>query len=144
MFSAPSSEDEADQDADDDQSPEDKEIQSLLQSFLLQSLLAAQHRDLVSSLARPSASHRARLARLDLDADKTLLQLLAAECRAGGEERGMRALEVVRLMRDRSGRMLEAASKVAERYGRGLLGEKIRELAERVVGGEEDEEEDEE
>ncbi|KAL1843630.1 hypothetical protein VTJ49DRAFT_612 [Mycothermus thermophilus] len=140
MFSGSDSE----QDAEDAQSPEETEITTLLQSYLLQSLLASQQRDLVSSLSRPSASQRARLARLDLDTDKTLLQLLAAECRAGGDERGMRALEVAKLMRDRSGRMLEAAGKVAERYGRALLGEKIRELAERVVGGWEEEGEEEE
>jgi chromosome transmission fidelity protein 4 len=62
------------------------------------------------------------------------LQLLAVECREG-EDRGMRALEMVQLMRDRTGRMMEAAGKVAERYGRTILGEKIRELGEKRVGG---------
>ncbi len=89
-----------------------------------------------------SASQRALLARLALDVDKTLLQMLAVECREGGEERGMRALEVVRLMRDTSGRMVEAAGKIAERYGRGVLGGKIRELALEGGDGEGDEFED--
>lgn len=86
-----------------------------------------------------SGSHaqRSALARLELDIDKTLLQYLAIECREG-EDRGMRALELVQLMRDRSGRMMEAASKVAERYGRSILGEKIREVSERRLGGDED------
>jgi chromosome transmission fidelity protein 4 len=73
---------------------------------------------------------------LELDIDKTLLQYLAIECREG-EDRGMRALEVVQLMKDRTGRMLEAAGKVAERYGRSILGEKIREVSERRLGGDE-------
>jgi len=54
----------------------------------------------------------------------------------------MRALEIVQLMRDRTGKMLEAAGKVAARFGRDVLGEKIREVAERrLVGleGEDDE-----
>ena len=43
-------------------------------------------------------------------------------------------MELVELMRDRTGRMVEAAGKVAERYGRSVLGEKIREVAERRAG----------
>lgn len=104
----------------------------LTQAFLLKTLQASQMAD---ALGGPgSAGARATLARLELDIDKTLLQLLAVECREG-EERGMRALEVVGLMRDRTGRMVEAAGKVAERYGRGILGEKIREVGERKVAG---------
>jgi chromosome transmission fidelity protein 4 len=126
----------------------DNEALALTQSYLLKSLHTAQLSDMVSSSSsRSSASQRALLARLQLDIDKTLLQLLAVECREGGEERGMRALDVVRLMRDRSGRMLEAAGKVAERYGHSVLVAKIRELGEERVsgiGGEEEEEEDDE
>lgn len=66
---------------------------------------------------------------MEIEIDKTLLQMMAVECREG-DERGMRALEMVSLFRDRTGRMMEAAGKVAERYGRSLLGEKIREVAE--------------
>jgi chromosome transmission fidelity protein 4 len=43
----------------------------------------------------------------------------------------MKALEIVSLMRDANGKMLDLAGKVASRYGREVLGEKIRELAER-------------
>ncbi|MBN6743373.1 hypothetical protein JKG47_23530 [Acidithiobacillus sp. MC6.1] len=46
----------------------------------------------------------------------------------------MRALEMVSLMRDKTGRMIEAASKVAERYGRTGLGGKIREVGEKLLG----------
>jgi len=66
---------------------------------------------------------------MEIEIDKTLIQMIAVECREG-EERGMRALEMVSLMRDRTGRMIEAAGKVAERYGRTVLGEKIREVGE--------------
>ena len=56
----------------------------------------------------------------------------------------MKALEIVSLMRDANVKMLELAGKVASRYGRDVLGEKIRELAERKAaarGAEEDEDE---
>jgi chromosome transmission fidelity protein 4 len=47
------------------------------------------------------------------------------------------------MMRDRSGKMLDAALKVARRYNRDVLASKISEMAERrIVGleGEDDEE----
>lgn len=134
------SEEEEKDDDDDDQA--ESETTKLTQSFLLKSLLAAQLADQLDSASRGSAhGKRSALARLELDIDKTLLQMLAVECREG-EDRGMRALEIVRLMRDRTGRMVEAAGKVAERYGRGILGEKIREVGERRVGGGESDGED--
>lgn len=87
-----------------------------------------------------SATHgqKAELARKETEVDKALLQMLMVECREG-EERGMKALELVELMRDVSGRMMEAAAKVAERYGRTVLGEKIREVGERRMLGDLDE-----
>ena len=76
---------------------------------------------------------------MEIEIDKTLIQMIAVECREG-EERGMRALEMVSLMKDRTGRMIEAAGKVAERYGRTVLGEKIREVGElRLVNVDDDE-----
>ncbi|KAI1381534.1 WD40 repeat-like protein [Hypoxylon crocopeplum] len=113
--------------ADDDES----ETRRLEQQFLLKGIAAAQLQDLVESTSGGHAQ-RSSLARLELEIDKTLLQFLAVECREG-EDRGMRALELVHLMRDRSGRMVQAAGKVAERYGRSILGDKIRELGERRV-----------
>ena len=125
----------------ENESPQDESL-ALTQTYLLTSLRHTQLSDLVASTSGVTASQRALLARLALDVDKTLLQMLAVECREGGEERGMRALEVVRLMRDTSGRMVEAAGKIAERYGRGVLGGKIRELALEGGDGEGDEFED--
>ncbi|KLO93274.1 putative sepB protein [Fusarium fujikuroi] len=128
-------------DGDEDKDDEDDgsaETRKLEQQFMLHNVGAAQLRDLMEAT---SGSHalRSQLSRLELEIDKTLLQLLAVECREG-EERGMRALEMVQLMRDRTGRMMDAAGKVAERYGRTILGEKIREFGEKRVGGVEDDE----
>ncbi|GBF60574.1 minichromosome loss protein [Trichophyton mentagrophytes] len=83
------------------------------------------------------AAGDAELRRKALDIDKILLQLLAVECREG-EERGMKALELVTMLRDRSGKMLDAASKIAQRYQRSILDDKIRTIAERRLMGEDD------
>lgn len=112
---------------------EDNEARKLEQQFMLKGVQAAQLRDLVDATSG-NHTQRSLLSRIELEIDKTLLQLLAVECRQG-EDRGMRALEMVELMRDRTGRMMEAAGKVAERYGRTVLGEKIREVGEKRVGG---------
>jgi chromosome transmission fidelity protein 4 len=49
----------------------------------------------------------------------------------------MKALELAGLMRNRNGRMLEAARKVALRYGRERLAERIAEMEEeRLLAGE--------
>ncbi|KAI4091855.1 MAG: hypothetical protein LQ344_003812 [Seirophora lacunosa] len=105
----------------------------LEESFVRGSLMLSLLDDLVSAT---NASHgqRTELSRREIEVDKVLLQLLNVECREG-EERGMKALEIVGLMKDRSGKMLEAAGKVAGRYGRLLLQEKINELAERRLIG---------
>lgn len=75
--------------------------------------------------------------RKEVEIDKILLQLMAVECREG-DERSMKAYEIVTLMKDTSGKMVDAAAKVAQRYDRTLLGEKIRALAEKRLLGEED------
>ncbi|KAL8932197.1 MAG: hypothetical protein Q9211_006465 [Gyalolechia sp. 1 TL-2023] len=110
----------------------------LQESFVRSSLMLSLFEDLVSAT---NASHgqRTELNRREVELDKVLLQLLNMECREG-EERGMKALEIVGLMRDRSGKMLEAAGKVAGRYGRTVLQEKINELAERRLMGMDEEE----
>lgn len=111
----------------------------LEESFVRNSLLLSLLEDLVSS-THATHAQRTELTKREIDVDKALLQLLNVECREG-EERGMKALEIVGLMRDRGGKMVEAAGKVAGRYGRGVLQEKIGELAERrLLGVVEDEE----
>lgn len=105
----------------------------LEESFVRSSLLLSLLEDLVSA-TNASHSQRTELSRREMEVDKVLLQLLNVESREG-EERGMKALEIVGLMRDRSGKMLEAAGKVAGRYGRTVLQEKINELAEQRLMG---------
>lgn len=129
------SEDLAMGDADEEED-ENAETRRLEQQYMLNGVQATQLRDLVDATSG-SHTQRSQLSRLELEIDKTLLQLLAVECREG-EDRGMRALEMVQLMRDRTGRMVEAAGKVAERYGRTILGDKIREFGEKRAGGLED------
>ncbi|KAI1479487.1 hypothetical protein K445DRAFT_65511 [Daldinia sp. EC12] len=128
--------DAMDEDGTSENEDEDSESRKLEQQFLLKGVAAAQLQDLADSTSG-SHTQRSNLARLEIEIDKTLLQLLAIECREG-EDRGMRALEIVELMRDRTGRMIEAAGKVAERYGRTILGEKIREVGERRVNAMDD------
>jgi chromosome transmission fidelity protein 4 len=119
---------------EDEVEKEGDELRKLEGSFVLQSLLTAQQLDLIEA-TNSSHTQRTALARMEVEIDKTLIQMMAVECREG-EERGMRALEMVTLLRDRTGRMIEAAGKVAERYGRTVLGEKIREVGElQLLGG---------
>lgn len=105
----------------------------LEESFVRNSLMLSLLEDLLGA-TNATHSQRAELSRREIEVDKSLLQLLNVECREG-EERGMKALEVVGLMRDRGGKMIEAAGKVAGRYGRTVLQEKIGELAEKRLLG---------
>lgn len=125
--------DDPDDDQEEQEEEEGAETRKLEQHYLLKGLEATQLRDLVEA-SSSTHTQRSTLARLEVEMDKTLLQLLAIECREG-EDRGMRALEMAELMRDRTGRMMEAAGKVAERYGRTVLGDKIREAGEKRVNG---------
>ncbi|KAI1330784.1 minichromosome loss protein [Xylariaceae sp. FL0255] len=140
LTAEPPKQKESDPDAMDDDEAADGESEGrkLEQQYLLKGIAATQLQDLTDS-TRGSHAQRSALARLELEIDKALLQLLAIECREG-EDRGMRALELVELMRDRTGRMVEAAGKVAERYGRTVLGEKIVEVGERRLNPMDDEE----
>lgn len=106
------------------------------QSYLRTSLLHALHLDTLSATHSTSAQ-RAQLSSQELELDKMLLQMVW-ECCVGGEasERmGMKALELVGLMRDRSGKMVEGAGRIAGRFGLGVLRGKIEEVAERRLVG---------
>jgi chromosome transmission fidelity protein 4 len=129
----------AEVDPDDADAPPPNQGAKLEETFVRASV---QHSLLVDLVSATHATHsqRAELARREIEVDKALLQLLNDECQAG-EEHGMKALEIAGLLRDRTGRMLEAACKIAGRYGRNVLEEKIRELAERRLAGEDDDEE---
>lgn len=107
----------------------------LEESYVRTNLLLSLYDDFVAFQGDHARhSDRTELSRREIEVDKVLLQLLAAECREG-EDRGMKALEIVKMMRDRGGKMIEAASKVAGRWGRTVLEEKIREVGERRVNG---------
>ena len=114
------------------------EVQNLEESFVRNSLLLSLLQDQIGS-TQATHSLRTELARREIEVDKSLLQLLNIECREG-EERGMKALELVSLMKDTNGKMIEAAGKVAARYERTVLQEKISELAEKRLLGVEEEE----
>ncbi|KAI9647536.1 DNA polymerase alpha accessory factor Mcl1 [Ciborinia camelliae] len=113
---------------DDDETSGGDEMKKLEGEFVLKSILSTLKSDLVKSTASTQAE-RTELSMMDVEIDKTLLRMMMAEC-IEGEERGMRALEMVQLMKDRTGRMIEAAGKIADKYDRVILGEKIRELGE--------------
>ena len=141
LASAPPPKKKGEGEGEDDEGGEDEdtiEAQTLAQQFVVTRVLASQLRDKLSEAG--GHAERSRLGRLDLELDKTLLKMLAMECRLG-EERGMRALEMVEMMGDRTGRMLEAAGKVADRYDRSVLAEKIREVGERKINGMDEDEE---
>ena len=122
---------------EDPDEPGTMERPKLEETFVRSSLMLGLLEGLVSA-TNATHSERAELSRREITVDKVLLQLLNVECRES-EDRGMKALEIVGLMKDRSGKMVEAASKVAGRYGRTVLQEKINELAERRLMGLEDE-----
>ena len=123
---------------EDADNPTATEGPRLEETFVRSSLMVSLLEDLINS-THATHAQRTELSRKELEVDKTLLQLLNVECREG-EERGMKALEIVGLMRDRSGKMIEAAGKVAGRYGRSVLQDKISEVAEKRLMGTEDEE----
>lgn len=107
----------------------------LEEAYIRSTILTSLHEDVVASQGEHvSHADRMELGRREVEINKLLLQLLAAECREG-EDHGMKALEVVRLMRDRGGTMIEAASKIASRFGRSVLEGKIVELGERRLEG---------
>lgn len=133
-FKIPCSNSTALKDAEDSSVLEGPKLEEL---FVRSSLMLSLLEDLVSS-TNATHSQRTELSRREVEVNKSLLQLLNVECREG-EERGMKALEIVGLMRDPSGKMVEAAGKVAGRYGRTVLQEKIGELAEKRLLGVEDE-----
>ncbi|EMC96447.1 hypothetical protein BAUCODRAFT_24221 [Baudoinia panamericana UAMH 10762] len=119
--------------AEDDENRDLGHAQKLEEQFVRATLRHSLQLHLVEN-TNATRAQKAEVPLLEREVDKVLLQLLAGECREG-EERGMKALEIVTMMRDRTGQMLEAAGKVAARFQRDILGEKINELAERRLVG---------
>ena len=119
--------------SDEREEPNMSEGSKLEELFVRSSLMLSLLEDRILATNNTHAQ-QAELGRQEVEVDKVLLQLLNVECREG-EERGMKALEIVDMMKDRSGKMVEAAGKIAGRYGRTVLQEKIHELAERRLMG---------
>ena len=117
------------QDEETDGVPVANDRPKLEESYLRSSLMLNLLEDLLS-VTNATIDQRSELSQREVDVDKALLQLLNIECQEG-EERGMKALEIVTLMKDRNGKMIDAAGKVAGRYGRTVLQQKIGDLAER-------------
>ena len=129
-------------DEDDNEGARDREVREsarLDELYVRSSLLHSLFEDALGS-TRATRTQEVELGRMEVEVDKSLLQLLNVECR-DGDERGMKALEIAGLLRDRSGKMLEAAGKIAGRYGRNVLEGKITELADKKLAGEDDEDE---
>ncbi|KAL4750414.1 hypothetical protein BDW72DRAFT_213401 [Aspergillus terricola var. indicus] len=135
-FQIPISDKPKPQEGEEEESTARNDSMRLEESFVRGNILLSLFQDLLSA-THATATQRAELSRKELELDKVLLQLLAIECREG-EERGMKALELVHMMKDRNGKMVEAAVKVAQRYNRGVLEDKIRDLAARRYTGEDD------
>lgn len=72
-----------------------------------------------------TADQKSDLTRRENIIDKTLLQLVAMECQ-DDDDRGAKSLEICGLFKRK--KTLELAVKVAIRYGKVVLAEKIREL----------------
>jgi chromosome transmission fidelity protein 4 len=123
-------------DGEDGQGEDNSAVAARLEeSYVRSSVLLQLADDLVRGLEdRASFAQQAEVTRMEVEVDKILLQLLAVECREG-EERGMKALEIVKLLRDRSGKMYEAAAKVAGRWGRTVLEDKITTFADQRLMG---------
>ena len=118
---------------DDGEDREASHMKSLEEQYVRNSLHHSLQQDLVENTSATHAQKQ-EVPAMEREVDKALLQLLAAECREG-EERGMKALEIATLMKDRTGKMLEVAAKIAARFQRDILGEKITQLAERRLVG---------
>lgn len=115
---------------------EDRELahqRNLEEQYVRNSIQHSLLQDLVDN-TNATHAQKAEVPLAEREVDKVLLQLLATECREG-EERGMKALEMATLMQDRTGKMLEAAAKIAARFQRDILGDKITQLAERRLVG---------
>lgn len=120
-------------DDDDNQDADLVQQRNLEEQYVRTSLQHSLVADMIEHTNATSAQ-KSEVPALEREVDKVLLQLLANECREG-EERGMKALEIATLMKDRSGQMLTAAGKIASRFQRDILGEKITQLAERRLVG---------
>ncbi|KAL7270941.1 DNA polymerase alpha accessory factor Mcl1 [Rhizina undulata] len=99
----------------------------LEETYVRESVLATLQEDLAGN-ATISGNDRLEMARRENNIDKTLIQLLMLECK--DENRGAKALELCGLFRQK--RSLDMAVKVAVKYNRTVLAQKIGELRDRM------------
>ncbi|KAF3902020.1 hypothetical protein AA313_de0204458 [Arthrobotrys entomopaga] len=107
---------------DEDEARNDT-MSKLEESFVRESILVSLTEDLVEH-TQDADTERREVARRNISIDKTLLQMLALECKE--EEKRSKCLEIVGLMRQP--RTLDMAMKVAEKYERHQLVQKIEEM----------------
>ncbi|RVD88494.1 uncharacterized protein DFL_002677 [Arthrobotrys flagrans] len=107
---------------DEDQAKNDP-IAKLEESYVRESVLVSLAEDLVDS-TRAEEHEKMDVVRRNVSIDKILLQMLVLECK--DEEKQSKCLEIVGLMRQP--RTLEMAIKVAVKYDRHALAEKIEEM----------------
>lgn len=99
----------------------------LEETFVRESILSSLVEDLVQ-FTRATDSEQAELMRRNLNIDKALLQMLGLE--AKDEEKQSKCLEIVSLMK--APRTLEMAAKIATKYERHGLAQKIEEMKDRM------------
>lgn len=110
-----------------------EKVRRVEEKYLRHSLLASMLSDTMSA-SRSSRAQQEEHAKLVNDSDKFLLALFTNECMKG-EEYGMRAVELVGMMRNAE-RLIPVAMRVAEKYNVGLIGEKLKELGEKRLAEE--------
>lgn len=117
----------------------EEKVHRLEEKYLRRNILASLLSDTMGA-TRTTRAQEEEHGKLVNDADKFLLALFSNECMKG-EEYGMRAVELVGMMRN-SERLIPIAMKVAQRYERPMLEEKLKELGEKKMmeeAGEQDE-----
>ncbi|KAF3941249.1 hypothetical protein ABW19_dt0208791 [Dactylella cylindrospora] len=107
---------------DEDESKNDP-MNKLEEAYVRDSVLVSLAEDLVEH-TRATEDEKMEVTRRNVMIDKTLLQMLALECKE--EDKNSKCLEIVGLMKQP--RTLEMAAKVAEKYEKRPLAEKIQEM----------------
>ncbi|EPS43029.1 hypothetical protein H072_2988 [Dactylellina haptotyla CBS 200.50] len=111
---------------DEDESKNDA-MSKLEESFVRESVLVSLTEDLIEH-TRDADNERIEVVRRNISIDKTLLQMLALECKE--EDKQSKCLEIVGLMKQP--RTLEMAMKVAEKYERRGLVQKIEAMRDQM------------
>ncbi|KAK3070402.1 hypothetical protein LTS18_015111, partial [Coniosporium uncinatum] len=90
-----------------------------------------------AEVTRLTASERLESRTMQTARDNALLKLFVYECKLG-DDRSMKAFDMLKLFKDESDSMLGKAAKAARYYGRTLLAERIDEVIESRIMGADD------